>query len=195
MLALIVPLSACDLSELPGMPKRLSETDSKAIGAACRHAGRALEDCFTLNPDAKQAGVFEGWRDMNDYMASNKIEVVAPKVASNKPPSETDANQGDGKAHADASTDKPSKKTAEKGSDRSVDKLSSKVAKMAAEGQGADDAASEKSTRKRYGRKQVVDKPGEDTRASEPVADKPLPKTGDDKQIVSKPWQRKRDST
>jgi len=73
-------LSSCDLTQIPGLDKKLSVEDSKAIGAACRHSGRALEDCFALNPSALQAGVFEGWRDMNDYMTANKIETVEPKV-------------------------------------------------------------------------------------------------------------------
>ncbi|MDH4395923.1 MAG: hypothetical protein QE278_09610 [Limnobacter sp.] len=75
-------LSSCDLSQIPGLDKRLNIEDSKAIGAACRHSGRALEDCFTLNPLALQSGVFEGWRDMNDYMVANKIETVEPVIQS-----------------------------------------------------------------------------------------------------------------
>lgn len=86
-------LSSCDLSQIPGLDKRLNIEDSKAIGAACRHSGRALEDCFTLNPMALQSGVFEGWRDMNDYMVANKIETVEPQIQNShyKPGSKDDA--------------------------------------------------------------------------------------------------------
>jgi hypothetical protein len=73
-------LSSCDLSQIPGLTGKLSMEDSKAVGAACRHSGRALEDCFTLNPSSHQSGVFEGWRDMNDYMLANEIEVVKPEI-------------------------------------------------------------------------------------------------------------------
>ncbi len=73
-------LSSCDLSQIPGLTGKLSIEDSKAVGAACRHSGRALEDCFTLNPNTHQSGVFEGWRDMNDYMLANEIEVVKPEI-------------------------------------------------------------------------------------------------------------------
>lgn len=73
-------LSSCDLSQIPGLDGRLSIEDSKAVGAACRHSGRALEDCFALNPNSHQAGVFEGWRDMNDYMLANQIETVKPEI-------------------------------------------------------------------------------------------------------------------
>ena len=56
------------------------EADGKAVGGACRHAGRALEDCYTLNRKADRAAVFAGWREMNDYMRENKIEAVAPQL-------------------------------------------------------------------------------------------------------------------
>jgi hypothetical protein len=57
------------------------EADGKAIGGACRHAGRAIEDCYALNKKAEKAAVFAGWRDMNDYMRENKIEPVTPVLA------------------------------------------------------------------------------------------------------------------
>ena len=56
------------------------EAEGKAIGGACRHAGRAIEDCYTLNKKAEKASVFAGWREMNDYMRENKIEVVSPQL-------------------------------------------------------------------------------------------------------------------
>jgi hypothetical protein len=54
------------------------EAEGKAVGGACRHAGRAIEDCFVLNKRADKAAVFAGWREMNDYMRDNKVETVAP---------------------------------------------------------------------------------------------------------------------
>lgn len=59
-------------------PRKGKEAEGKAIGGACRHAGRALEDCFKLYPEAAKAAVFEGWREMNDYMTEHKIEVIEP---------------------------------------------------------------------------------------------------------------------
>ena len=61
------------------------EAEGKAIGAACRHAARAIEDCYTLNRKADKAAVFAGWRDMNDYMRENKIDPVAPLLAAQPP--------------------------------------------------------------------------------------------------------------
>ena len=57
------------------------EAEGKAIGGACRHAGRAIEDCYALNKKADKAAVFAGWREMNDYMRENKLEVVAPSLS------------------------------------------------------------------------------------------------------------------
>lgn len=57
------------------------EAEGKAIGGACRHAGRAIEDCYTMNRKADKAAVFAGWRDMNDYMRENQIEAVRPQLS------------------------------------------------------------------------------------------------------------------
>jgi len=81
MLLVLLLLSGCDMLGLdtPAKQRALSEADGKAVGAACRHAGRAIEDCYILNPTANRAAVFTGWREMNDYMTKNKIEVVKPQ--------------------------------------------------------------------------------------------------------------------
>jgi len=78
-------LSGCDLfgdsSEKLAAAK---EAEGKAIGGACRHAGRAIEDCYALNKKADKASVFAGWRDMNDYMRENKIDAVPPQAVAAK---------------------------------------------------------------------------------------------------------------
>jgi len=76
-------LAGCDMLGIDS-PEKIAaarENDGKAIGAACRHAARAIEDCYSLNKKADRAAVFAGWRDMNDYMRENKIEPVAPQLA------------------------------------------------------------------------------------------------------------------
>ncbi len=65
------------------------EAEGKAIGGACRHAGRAIEDCYTMNKKADKAAVFAGWREMNDYMRENKIEAIAPTAAPAAAPAAT----------------------------------------------------------------------------------------------------------
>ena len=75
-LSSILLLTACD--KIPGLgpDPRVAQRDAeaKAIGGACRHALRGLEDCYTLNPKAAKASVFAGWKDMDGYMRENKIE-------------------------------------------------------------------------------------------------------------------------
>ncbi len=73
-------LSGCELFgiESPEKLAALKEADGKAIGSACRHAARAIEDCYALNPKAQRAAVFAGWREMDEYMRENKLEAVLP---------------------------------------------------------------------------------------------------------------------
>ena len=76
-------LVGCDMLGIDSPEKMAAarEADGKAIGGACRHAGRAIEDCYALNKKADRAAVFAGWRDMNDYMRENKIEAVTPQLS------------------------------------------------------------------------------------------------------------------
>ncbi|MFT3858298.1 MAG: hypothetical protein QM742_12645 [Aquabacterium sp.] len=75
-------LSGCDQLgiETPQKAAAHQEAESKAIGSACRHAMRAIEDCYSLNPKADKSAVFAGWREMDEYMRENKLEGVAPVV-------------------------------------------------------------------------------------------------------------------
>ncbi len=120
--ALLAPalLAGCDVVvgalgiESPEKLAAVREADGKAIGGACRHAGRAIEDCYALNRKADKASVFAGWRDMNDYMRENKIEPVPPQVATQL------ANAAAKQAEAEpakpaVASDKPAAKAAEGG--------------------------------------------------------------------------------
>ncbi len=83
LLTCLVGLAGCDYLGIESTTVVLERraAEGRAIGAACRHAGRAIEDCYTLNRRADKAAVFAGWREMNDYMTENKIEVVPPESA------------------------------------------------------------------------------------------------------------------
>ncbi len=73
-------LAGCDIPGLGPDPRIAQrEADAKAIGAACRHAMRGIEDCYGLNEKAAKTAVFEGWKEMDVYMRENKIEGIAPK--------------------------------------------------------------------------------------------------------------------
>ncbi len=78
-------LAGCEMLgiESPEKVAAARDAEGRAIGGACRHAGRAIEDCFALNRRADKAAVFAGWRDMNDYMRENKITEVPPQLTAN----------------------------------------------------------------------------------------------------------------
>ena len=75
-------LAACDYLGIQSGADQTAarEAEGKAIGGACRHAGRALEDCYAYNPAMPKAAVFAGWKAMNDYMVENKLDVVRPQL-------------------------------------------------------------------------------------------------------------------
>lgn len=75
-------LTGCDQLgiETPAKSAEHALAEAKAIGGACRHALRAIEDCYSLNPKADKSAVFDGWREMDEYMRENKLEGVAPVV-------------------------------------------------------------------------------------------------------------------
>ncbi|MCY7304550.1 MAG: hypothetical protein LH632_00070 [Rhodoferax sp.] len=78
--ALALLLVACDIPGLGPDPRIAQrEADGKAIGAACRHAIRGIEECYRQNERAVKTFVFEGWKEMDQYMRDNKIEGIAPK--------------------------------------------------------------------------------------------------------------------
>ncbi len=94
-------LSGCDIPGLGPDPRiALREADGKAIGGACRHALRGIEDCYQLNVKALKTAVFEGWREMDQYMRENKIEGQSPAIAKEEP--------------ADKEAGLPAKKSSEK---------------------------------------------------------------------------------
>lgn len=80
VVAMLPLLTACEIPGIWPDPRTVQrESESKAVGGACRHALRGLEDCYTLNPKASKAAVFAGWKDMDAYMRENKLE-GAPSV-------------------------------------------------------------------------------------------------------------------
>jgi hypothetical protein len=78
LFAIFFMLAGCDKIETlladPKVAQRIA--DSKAIGSACRYGLRSIEDCYTKNEKASKAAVFEGWKEMDQYMRDNKIDGV-----------------------------------------------------------------------------------------------------------------------
>jgi len=106
------------------------EADGKAVGAACRHGGRAIEDCFTLNKRVDKAAIYAGWREMDDYMRENKLEAVAPTLGAPVKKAEAD-DAAESVAAADKPGDKPADKTADKGADKTAKAAPAKPEKIA----------------------------------------------------------------
>ena len=80
LLAFTLLLGGCDLEALLADPKAIQrEADAKAIGSACRHGLRSIEDCYMMNEKASKSAIFNGWKEMDQYMRENKIEGVEPK--------------------------------------------------------------------------------------------------------------------
>ncbi len=87
-------LAGCDIPGLGPDARTLQrEAEAKAIGGACRHALRGLEDCYTLNPKAAKAQVFAGWKDMDQYMRENKIEGTPSVLTQLEKPAEAPAQR------------------------------------------------------------------------------------------------------
>ena len=115
----IVVLTACDQLgiETPLKTAEREQAEAKAVGGACRHALRAIEDCYTLNPKAEKSAVYTGWREMDEYMRENKLEGIAPVVprpapAASAPKKASDADsEEDSPEEALANEGKSSKKT------------------------------------------------------------------------------------
>ncbi|MFM2060121.1 MAG: hypothetical protein RLY71_4506 [Pseudomonadota bacterium] len=113
-LGLTVLLSGCDQLgiESGAVTAERKEAEGRAIGSACRHAMRAIEDCYTLNPKAQKAAVFAGWREFDEYMRENKLEGIAPVVPRTpaKPASQPDSGDADTAATDKADQAPPAKR-------------------------------------------------------------------------------------
>ncbi len=102
--ALTLLLAGCEIPGLGPDPRIAQrEADGKAIGGACRHALRGIEDCYGLNEKALKTAVFEGWKEMDQYMRENKIDGIAPKDAKGQ---ETEEVVLDEKRPRNSGTDK-----------------------------------------------------------------------------------------
>jgi hypothetical protein len=109
--ALSVLLASCDALGIESGTATAArkEADGKAVGSACRHAMRAIEDCYTLNTKASKAAIYAGWREMDEYMRENKIEGIAPVIPRKaaKPAEPASAPDGEGEDGGHAAATEP----------------------------------------------------------------------------------------
>lgn len=105
-LVCLAGLPACEPLGIPDPAKEAAakEAEGKAVGSACRHAMRAIEDCYALNPRAQKAAIYQGWREMDEYMRENKLEGIAPTAPRSEPkkPKRTDDDDASPPASAPA---------------------------------------------------------------------------------------------
>ena len=79
--AITLLLAACDIPGLGPDPRIAQrEAEAKAVGSACRHGLRNIEDCYSLNQGVSKAAIFAGWKAMDEYMRENKIEGILATV-------------------------------------------------------------------------------------------------------------------
>ena len=130
-LAILTTLAGCDQLGLEpaSVTAARQEADGKAVGAACRHGGRAIEDCFTLNKRVDKAAIYAGWRDMDDYMRENKLEAVPATLTAGGGGKKS--SDGDDAA-PDAAADKPAVEKSAKAASAKPEKIA-KIDKSAAE--------------------------------------------------------------
>lgn len=101
----ILGLGACDQVgqklglEDPAKKEAKTEQEAKAVGSACRQSGRAIEDCYAIYSWLPKAGIYTGWREMDEYMRENKLETIAPQL----PPPEGPGSKKKKKAQETAS--------------------------------------------------------------------------------------------
>ena len=135
LLAILSTLAGCDQLglEAASVTAARVEADGKAVGAACRHGGRAIEDCFTLNKRVDKAAIYAGWREMDDYMRENKLEAVVPTLGpgGRKTADADDAASDTAKADA-AKADAGAERPIAKAATPKVEKIA-KIDKSAAE--------------------------------------------------------------
>jgi hypothetical protein len=128
LLAMTMSVVGCDnivaLMADPKVAQRIA--DSKAIGSACRYGLRSIEDCYALNEKASKASMFDGWKEMDQYMRDNKIEGIPSTGVKAAPPADQmiEEKAGDStpkdKAGASDSKAKPKVKPAEKAAEKAA---------------------------------------------------------------------------
>ena len=72
--------------ENPALKEAKVDAEGKAVGSACRHSGRAIEDCYAIYSWLPKASVYSGWREMDEYMRENQLETIAPQLPPPEPP-------------------------------------------------------------------------------------------------------------
>lgn len=120
----VTSLNGCDQLaqkfglEDPTKKEARLEPEAKAVGSACRQSGRAIEDCYSIYNWLPKAGIYAGWREMDEYMRENKLETVAPQLPPPEPPGTKKKKKAAGEAPPEAEAEAADKSNSEKTSDK-----------------------------------------------------------------------------
>lgn len=90
LLSFALLLTGCDQITALMTDPRIAQRalDAKAIGSACRYGLRSIEDCYALNDKVSKSGIFDGWKEMDQYMRDNKIDGIRSSVSKSASPME-----------------------------------------------------------------------------------------------------------
>lgn len=143
MVPLLLALAGCEQVnqrlglEDPAKKEARLQAEGRAVGSACRQSGRAIEDCYTIYYWLPKSPIFEGWREMNDYMIANKLETVQPQFEPPGSPGEARAKRARAEeakaAEAGKSETKAEGKVEDKAAEKTGDKPAEKTTEKAAE--------------------------------------------------------------
>jgi hypothetical protein len=113
LLTLPLWLAGCDMLgiETGTIVAAKKEAEGKAIGGACRHGLRAIEDCYTLNPKAQKSAVYTGWREMDEYLRETKSEGIVPVIPRKSAKPASAPEPAEAASDAAEATPEPSKAT------------------------------------------------------------------------------------
>ncbi len=90
--ALLAGCDALGIESATAQAER-KQAEGHAIGSACRHAVRSVEDCFKNYPKAGKAAVFAGWKEMDQYMRDNQVVGMPYMPESTESDGDTNSNQ------------------------------------------------------------------------------------------------------
>lgn len=68
--SLSIGLAGCDL---PFISKPDLMPEAIAIGSGCAQGSKPLEICYDEHRDMPRAGILQGWKEMQTYLAENKL--------------------------------------------------------------------------------------------------------------------------
>lgn len=110
ILSFALLLAGCDQITTLMTDPRIAQraADAKAIGSACRYGVRSIEDCYALNDTVSKSGIFDGWKEMDQYMRDNKIEGIPSSAAKGSSTEEEVISESKASGASSAST--PGKK-------------------------------------------------------------------------------------